>query len=93
MKLNARVHGGRVLIASAFGKLTLIVTDGHLSFPYRRELTSYEVADLPVTLEKARAAGATVFVAPFRADGRDAAVVQFPGGHIAGDPLRIAALE
>ena len=57
--------------------------DGHLPFPYGRELTGYEVKDLTATLDKARAAGATVLVEPFRADGRDAAMVQFPGGYIA----------
>ena len=73
----------RVRINSAFGKLTLLATDGHLPFPYGRELTGYEVADLTATLDKAMAAGATVLVQPFRADGRDAAMVQFPGGYIA----------
>ena len=70
-------------IASAFGKLTLLVTDGHLPFPYGRELAGYEVSDLTATLDKARAAGVTVLVEPYQADGRDAAMVQFPGGYIA----------
>ena len=73
----------RVRIASAFGKLTLLVTDGHLPFPYGRELTGYEVRDLTATLDKAKAAGALVLVEPFEANGRDAAMVQFPGGYIA----------
>ena len=73
----------RVRIASAFGKLTLLVTDGHLPFPYGRELAGYEVPDLTATLDKARAAGVTVLVEPYQADGRDAAMVQFPGGYIA----------
>jgi predicted enzyme related to lactoylglutathione lyase len=73
----------RVRIASAFGKLTLLVTDGHLPFPYGRELTGYEVRDLTATLDKAKAAGAQVLVEPFEANGRDAAMVQFPGGYIA----------
>ncbi len=73
----------RVRIDSAFGKLTLLATDGHLPFPFGRELTGYEVADLTATLDKAKAAGAKVLVEPFRADGRDAAMVQFPGGYIA----------
>jgi len=73
----------RVRIASAFGKLTLLVTDGHLPFPYGLELAGYEVPDLTATLDKARAAGVTVLVEPYQADGRDAAMVQFPGGYIA----------
>ena len=73
----------RVRIASTFGNLTLMVTDGHLPFPYGRELTGYEVPDLTATLDNARAAGVTVMVEPYQADGRDAAMVQFPGGYIA----------
>ena len=73
----------RVRIASTFGKLTLMVTDGHLPFPYGRETTGYEVSDLTATLDKAKAAGATVLVEPYKADDRDAAMVQFPGGYIA----------
>jgi predicted enzyme related to lactoylglutathione lyase len=59
------------------------VTDGHLPFPYGRELTGYEVSDLTATLAKAKAAGVAVLVQPFEANGRDAAMVQFPGGYIA----------
>ncbi len=73
----------RVRIASAFGKLTLLVTDGHLPFPYGRELTGYEVPDLTAALDRAKAAGVTLLVEPFQADGRDAAMVQFPGGYVA----------
>src|SRR5437868_2638413 len=36
----------RIRIQSKFGLLTVHVTDGHLPFPYGRELTGYEVADL-----------------------------------------------
>jgi hypothetical protein len=35
------------------------------------------------TLGKAKTAGATVLVGPYTASGRDAAIVQFPGGYIA----------
>ena len=73
----------RARIDSTFGKLTLLATDGHVPFPYGRELTGYEVADMTATLDKAKAAGAQVLVEPFRADERDAAMVQFPGGYIA----------
>jgi hypothetical protein len=73
----------RVRIESAFGKITVLVTDGHLPFPYGRETMGYEVADLRETLTRAKASGATVLVEPYSADGRDAALVQFPGGYIA----------
>lgn len=72
----------RVRLDSAFGKLTVLITDGHLPWPYGRELTGYEVADLGQTLDKAKAAGATVLVEPYSAGDRRAAVVQFPGGYI-----------
>ena len=73
----------RVRISSNFGKLTVFVTDGQLPYPYRRELTGYEVTDLDETLAKAKAAGATILVAPYQGEQRQAAFVQFPGGHIA----------
>jgi predicted enzyme related to lactoylglutathione lyase len=73
----------RVRIESRFGKLTVLVTDGHLPYPYGRELTGYEVANLAETLEKAKAAGVDVLVPVYKSDGRDAALVQFPGGYIA----------
>jgi len=73
----------RVRIESLFGKMTVLVTDGHLPYPYGRELSGYEVADLSDTLDKAKAAGATVLVAPYFSDHRQAAIVQFPGGYIA----------
>jgi hypothetical protein len=73
----------RIRIQSNFGKLTVLVTDGHLPFPYGREITGYEVARLADTLAKANAAGVAILVAPYSADRRDAALVQFPGGFIA----------
>ena len=73
----------RIRIESNFGKLTVLVTDGHLPYPYGRETTGYEVANLADTLAKAKAAGAQILVAPYTADQRNAAVVQFPGGYIA----------
>jgi len=73
----------RVRIESKFGKLTAFVTDGHLPYPYGREVTGYEVANLAETLIKAKAAGADVLVAPYNTDERDAVVVRFPGGYIA----------
>jgi predicted enzyme related to lactoylglutathione lyase len=73
----------RVRIESTFGKVTVLVTDGHLPYPYGREPTGYEVSDLDTTLAKAKAAGATILVEPYTADKRRAALLQFPGGYIA----------
>jgi len=73
----------RVRIESKFGKLTALVTDGHLPYPYGRETTGYEVTNLTETLTKAKASGAEVLVAPYKTGEREAAVVQFPGGYIA----------
>src|SRR6201988_5422764 len=73
----------RVRIESKFGKLTALVTEGHLPYPYGREMTGYEVANLTDTLAKAKAAGVEVLVPPYKTDERDAVVVQFPGGYIA----------
>jgi hypothetical protein len=73
----------RIRIESAFGKMTVLVTDGHLPYPYGRELTGYEVADLKDTVAKATTSGATVLVEPFTSQRRDSAMVQFPGGYIA----------
>jgi len=43
-------------------------------------MTGYQVANLGDTLKKAKASDVTVLVPPFRI----AAIVQFPGGYIAG---------
>jgi hypothetical protein len=73
----------RVRIESTFGRMTVLATDGHLPYPYGRETTGYEVADLADTLTKAKSAGVQILVAPYQADLRQAAMVQFPGGYIA----------
>jgi hypothetical protein len=73
----------RIRIESVFGKMTVFVTDGHLPYPYGRELTGYEVKDLQGTLTKAKSSGAVVLVDPYTHDGRAAAMIQFPGGYIA----------
>ena len=73
----------RVRIGSKFGKLTALVTDGHLPYPWGREMTGYEVKNLTDTLAKARAAGVEVLVPPYKTNERDAVLVQFPGGYIA----------
>ncbi|MES2028607.1 MAG: glyoxalase [Pseudomonadota bacterium] len=73
----------RVRITSKFGKMTVLVTDGVLPYPYGHELTGYEVPSLDETLAKAKAAGAAVLVEPYAADARRAALVKFPGGYVA----------
>ena len=73
----------RVRIESKFGKLTALVTDGHLPYPYGREMTGYEVTNLTDTLTKAKTSGVEVLVPPYKTDEREAVVVQFPGGYIA----------
>lgn len=73
----------RVRIESAYGKMVVMITDGHLVYPYGREMTGYEVANLDDTLAKAKAAGVSVLVAPYTSGKRAAAMVQFPGGYIA----------
>ena len=73
----------RVRIHSTFGLLTVLVTDGHLPYPYGREMTGYEVSNLRDTLAKAKSAGVVTLVEPYAADQRTAAIVQFPGGYIA----------
>src|SRR5262249_16322007 len=73
----------RIRLQSKFGKITVLVTDGHLPYPYGRELTGYEVAEISDTILKAKAAGVAVLVGPYKAEQRDAAMVQFPGGYIA----------
>ena len=73
----------RVRIASTFGNVAVLVTDGHLPYPYGRELTGYEVLDVDTTVTKAKLAGARVLVEPYSGGDRRSAFVQFPGGYIA----------
>jgi hypothetical protein len=73
----------RIRIQSNFGKLTVLVTDGHLPYPYGHEMTGYEVPDLAATLAKAKAAGVEILVPSYTADQREAVLVRFPGGYIA----------
>src|SRR5271168_1147363 len=73
----------RIRVQSKFGKVTVLVTDGHLPYPYGREITGYDVAHLADTVSKAKAVGVAVLVGPYRGDYRDAAMVRFPGGYIA----------
>jgi hypothetical protein len=73
----------RIRLVSDFGKMTVLVTDGHLPWPYGRDLTGYEVSNLAETLAKSKAAGVEVLGGPYSTTERDAAMVRFPGGYIA----------
>jgi predicted enzyme related to lactoylglutathione lyase len=73
----------RIRIASLFGNMQIMVTDGHLPYPFGRERTGYQVQDLAATLDKAKAAGAKVLSAPYATKDRNSAVVEFPGGYVA----------
>jgi predicted enzyme related to lactoylglutathione lyase len=73
----------RVKVESTFGKMLVLVTDGHLPYPFGHEITGYEVNNLGAILDKAKAAGAKVLAAPFEARDRSSAIVEFPGGYIA----------
>lgn len=73
----------RIRMTSGYGKMSVIVSDGQLPWPYGRDMTGYEVTDLAATLAKASAAGVETLV-PAHAEGdRLAAIVRFPGGYIA----------
>jgi predicted enzyme related to lactoylglutathione lyase len=73
----------RIRIESTFGKITVLATDGHLPYPYGREITGYDVVNFSDTLSKARSVGASVLINPFFSDGRQSTIVAFPGGYIA----------
>ena len=73
----------RVQIESGFGAMLVLVTDGHLPYPFGREVTGYRVDDLDATLAKAKAAGAMVLSQPYAVRDRTTAILQFPGGYIA----------
>jgi len=73
----------RIRIASLFGNMQVMVTDGHLPYPFGHETTGYQVKDLAATLDKAKAAGAKILSAPYTAKDRGSAIVEFPGGYVA----------
>ncbi len=76
-------HFRRIHLRSTFGNIDVFATDGHLPYPYGRELTGYAVQDLPKVLEQAKTSGAHILVEPFNAEGVQSAMVQFPGDYIA----------
>ena len=73
----------RIRITSLFGNMQVLVTDGHLPYPYGLEITGYEVSDLAATLQKAQAAGVNILVPPTISGDRTQALVEFPGHYIA----------
>jgi predicted enzyme related to lactoylglutathione lyase len=73
----------RISLVSKFGRHVLLVTDGHLPYPYGRETTGYAVRDLDAALTRATGSGAKVLVPAFAADHRRSALIEFPGGYIA----------
>jgi predicted enzyme related to lactoylglutathione lyase len=73
----------RIRIASGFGNMLVLVTDGHLPYPFGHEITGYQVPDLKATLEKAKASGSRILSAPYTTNDRTSAIVEFPGGYIA----------
>jgi predicted enzyme related to lactoylglutathione lyase len=70
-------------LTSAFGKMRIFVTDGHLPYPFGHEVTGYAVDNLKETLDKALASGARILWQPTAAEIRHSAIVAFPGGYIA----------
>jgi predicted enzyme related to lactoylglutathione lyase len=73
----------RIRIESTFGKMQIMVTDGHLPYPFGHEFTGYEVTDLNSVIEKAKISGAKVLSPAFESRDRSSAIVEFPGGYIA----------
>jgi predicted enzyme related to lactoylglutathione lyase len=73
----------RVRIESGFGKMQVLVTDGHLPYPFGHEISGYEVTNLDEVLTKAQANGAKVLMPRFDGSDRSSAMIEFPGGYIA----------
>jgi predicted enzyme related to lactoylglutathione lyase len=72
----------RIRIESLFGDMQVMVTDGHLPYPFGREITGYRVQDLGATLQKAKVAGVKILSPPYSTHDRTTAIIQFPGGYI-----------
>ncbi|HEY0263090.1 MAG TPA: glyoxalase [Granulicella sp.] len=72
-----------IRIESRFGRMLILVTDGHLPYPFGHETTGYAVADLDTTLAKAKEAGVTILVPAYSSGDLRSAMVEFPGGYIA----------
>lgn len=73
----------RIDLTSGFGKMAVFVTDGKLTYPFGRENTGYEVADMKATLQRASANGVRILSQPYRTSrGHTSAMLEFPGGYI-----------
>jgi hypothetical protein len=73
----------RIRISSLFGNIQVMVTDGHLPYPFGHEVTGYQVQELGATLERAKRAGVKILFGPYAANDRTTAILEFPGGYIA----------
>ncbi len=73
----------RIRLTSLFGNMQILVTDGHLPYPFGHEITGYQVPNLSATLEKAKAASVKILSPPHTTNDRISAMVEFPGGYIA----------
>lgn len=73
----------RITLTSLFGNVRIFVTDGHLPYPFGREVTGYQATDFKSTLEKSKSSGAKILAGPLTLVDRDTAIVEFPGGYIA----------
>lgn len=73
----------RVHLTSAVGKVVVLITDGHLPYPFGKEHDGFEVGNVASALQNAVASGATVLSEPQYANGRTTAIVKFPGEFIA----------
>lgn len=73
----------RLRIESVFGHMQVMVTDGHLPYPFGHETTGYEVGALAETLARAKDAGAVLLFGPLDSVDRHSALLRFPGGYIA----------
>ena len=72
----------RIRIVSLFGNMQVLVTNGHLPYPFGHEITGYQVPDLNATLEKAKAVGVKILSPPYTTNDRISVIVEFPGGYI-----------
>jgi predicted enzyme related to lactoylglutathione lyase len=73
----------RVRITSGFGNMLVFVTDGKLPYPFGREVTGYQVANLDVTIAKALGVGVKLLTQPGHTVEGRTAMVEFPGGYVA----------
>ncbi|HEY0703283.1 MAG TPA: hypothetical protein VGD60_10990 [Candidatus Acidoferrales bacterium] len=73
----------RIRITSLFGNIQVQVTDGHLPYPFGREISGYQIENVQATIDKAKASGAKVLYGPYLGEDHVTAMLQFPGGYVA----------